>query len=170
MQFKFVSRTNLEFDKFDCALLLLSECMPFLYLQTLLRIWLGNAKATGENLKLVWVEFSTVSCFDDMSMWMHDHIYSWKLSPGLVQWAEVCPRFDKLHCTLLLVIKCIQLKVFPFQGEKNQRKKVLTDVPFSPSFWSNPQIGWKRKKLTTEATSDSLFMSLICSLVSNVCW
>ncbi len=29
-----------------------------------------------------------------LSMWMHVHIYSWKLSPGLVLFAKVCPLFN----------------------------------------------------------------------------
>jgi hypothetical protein len=42
----------------------------------------------GENLKLVWAEFSTFSLavlmlYMYLSMWTHTHIYSRKLSPGL---------------------------------------------------------------------------------------
>jgi hypothetical protein len=56
----------------------------------------GVRKLMGENLKLVWPEFSTISstvlmmCINS-SIWMHAHIYSWKLSPGLVLLAKVIP-------------------------------------------------------------------------------
>jgi hypothetical protein len=41
----------------------------------------GAQKLTGENLKLVWAEFSTVSkavlmMYIYLSMWMHAYIYS----------------------------------------------------------------------------------------------
>ncbi len=49
----------------------------------------GARKLTGENLKLVWAEFSTLSqAVLVMSIylftWTHAHNYSWKLGPGLV--------------------------------------------------------------------------------------
>ncbi len=31
-----------------------------------------------------------------LSMWTHDHIYSWKLGPGLVLLAKVCPWFSPI--------------------------------------------------------------------------
>jgi hypothetical protein len=42
---------------------------------------MGSAKANGDNLKLVWAEFSTLSWAVSMmcmhlSKWMHAHIYS----------------------------------------------------------------------------------------------
>ncbi len=53
-------------------------------------------KLTGENLKLVRAEFSTISLAIMMmciysSMWMHTHIYTWKLGLGFVLLAKVCP-------------------------------------------------------------------------------
>ncbi len=39
-----------------------------------------------------------------LSMWMHTHIYSWKLSPGLVLLAKVCPwwKHQQYHDRLLI--------------------------------------------------------------------
>ncbi len=46
------------------------------------------------------------------SMWMHGHIYSWKLGPGLILLAEVCPwiQIKKLatRCFLLFLIPKFQ--------------------------------------------------------------
>jgi hypothetical protein len=65
----------------------------------------GARKLTGDNLKPVWAEFSTISQAVLMmctysSTRTHAHVCSWKLGPGFVLLAEVCPCFDK-HLSLL---------------------------------------------------------------------
>ncbi len=60
------------------------------------KTWSGAGKLMGENLKLVWAEFLTLSYSVSMmcmylSTWIHAHIYCWKFGPSLVLLAEICP-------------------------------------------------------------------------------
>jgi hypothetical protein len=56
----------------------------------------GGRYLTGENLKVVWAEFSTLSqavCLNRHTSIQHKHSYflTCKLGPGFVLLAKVCP-------------------------------------------------------------------------------
>jgi hypothetical protein len=84
----------------------------------------GARELTGEKQKLVWAEFSTLSLAVLMIStylftWMHAHIYSRKLGPGLVLLAQVCPWLHILYYTgyLELILKKIS---FPANNDFKQ--------------------------------------------------
>ncbi len=61
----------------------------------------GSRKLLEENLEVVLAEFSTLSSAvfvwaELYDMYKHAHIWSWKLGPGFVLLAKVCPRLTQL--------------------------------------------------------------------------
>jgi len=60
-----------------------------------------------------------------LSMWMHAHIYSWKLNPGLDLLAKVCPLIPTLLTNLRLGCK-VQTQVYFAWASKTKKKVLMT--------------------------------------------